>query len=322
LEKVASGAFSRGTPLSILYFRFAARSSDGAQRSPMLERLVARAGDPSRVEDWRTEAFRVIAPGVQRLPSIAATIVPEAGSGADSAAWACIATPVHLSAGMRSVTMAADGILNLAPVEAAALSAGFNRVFGGAGVRLSVGREALLCCLFDDRIEAVTRDPAEVAGNDVFGFQPRGPDGGRLRRLMSEMEMWLFDHPVNRTRSSQARQPVTGLWLWGGGPTGEALPLVRGWCAGQDPFFAAFGSEHEFPRAAGDGVVVCGEQPGSNEWREVERRWLVPAVAALREGRLQRLDLSAADRRFSVGKGVSLRFWRRPRPWWESYGIQ
>jgi len=308
--------------LSILYFRFAARSSDGAQRSPVLERLVARAGDPLRVEDWRLEAFRVIAPGAQHPPSIAATILPEVGPGADPAAWACLATPVHLSAGMRSVTMAADGILNLAPGEAAALSADFNRVFGGAGVRLSVGRGALLCCLFDDRIEAATRDPDDAAGNDVFGFQPTGPDGARLRRLMSEMEMWLFDHPVNRARSSQERRPITGLWLWGGGPTDEALPPVRGWCAGQDPFFAAFGNEHEYPRAAGEGVVVCAEQPGSNGWPDVERRWLVPALAALRSGRLKRLDLSAADRRFSLGKGPNLRFWRRPRPWWVSYGIQ
>src|SRR5260221_7712876 len=270
----------RGTLLSILYFRFAARSSDGAQRSPMLERLVARAGDPSRVEDWRTEAFRVIAPSAQRLPSIAAAMVREAGCGTDPSAWACIATPVHLSAGMRSVTMAADGILNLAPGEAAALSADFNRVFGGAGVRLSVGRGALLYCLFEQRIEAVTRDPEEVAGNDVFGFQPTGRDGARLRRLMSEMEMWLFDHAVNRARSSQERQPVTGLWLWGGGPTGEALPPVRGWCAGQDPLFAAFGSEQEYPRAAGGGVVVCAEQPRSNEWLDVERRWIAPGKTA------------------------------------------
>jgi hypothetical protein len=306
--------------LSILYFRFAARSSDSARRSPMVERLIARAGDPSRVEDWRREAFRVIAPGAQHLPSVAATIVHALGP--DTAAWACLATPVQLIAGMRSVTMAADGILSLAQGEAAALSEDFNRVFGGAGVRLSVGRGALLSCLFEDRIDAITRDPEEAAGNDVFGFQPAGPDGARLRRLMSEMEMWLFDHPVNRARSSQERRPVTGLWLWGGGSTGEAVPPVRGWCAGQDPFFAAFGNEREYPRGAGSGVVVCGEQPGSDEWLALERRWLVPAVAALPSGGLQRLDLSAADRRFSVGKGPNLRFWRRPRPWWESYGME
>jgi hypothetical protein len=229
---------------------------------------------------------------------------------------------VHLIAGMRSVTMPADGILSLAQDEAAALSEDFNRVFGGAGMRLSVGRGALLSCLFVDRIDAITRDPEEAAGNDVFGFQPAGPDGARVRRLMSEMEMWLFDHPVNRARAAQERRPVTGLWLWGGGSTGEALPPVRGWCAGQDLFFAAFGNEHEYPRGAGSGVVVCGEQPGSDEWPAVERRWLVPAVADLRSGRLQRLELSAADRRFSVGKGPNLRFWRRPRPWWESYGME
>ena len=307
--------------MSILYFRFAARRSDGPQRSPMLERLVARAGHPSRVVDWRTEAFRVIAPGAMRPSAIAATIVQES-SEPDPAAWACIATPVHLSAGMRSVSMAADGILNLAEGEATELSVDFNRVFESSGTRLSVSRGALLSCLFDDRIEVTTHDPEEVAGNDVFSFQPTGPDGARLRRLMSEMEMWLFDHPVNRARAAQARQPVTGLWLWGGGATGEALPPVRGWCAGQDPFFAAFGSEREYPHAAGPGVIVCAEQPGSNEWLEVERRWLEPAAAALRSGRLKSLELSAADRRFSVAKGPNLRFWRRPRPWWESYGIQ
>jgi hypothetical protein len=223
---------------------------------------------------------------------------------------------------MRSVIMAADGILTLAPDEADALSTDFNRVFGGAGARLSVGPAAQLYCQFDDRIEAFTRDPEALIGNDAFGFQPTGPDGARLRRLMSEMEMWLFDHPVNRARSSEGRQPVTGLWLWGGGPAGEAAPTVRGWCAGRDPFFAAFGNEFEYPRTGGSGVVVCPEQPGSNEWPEVERRWLVPAMAALGSGRLQRLDLSAAGRRFSVGKGPSLRFWRKSRPWWESYGVQ
>jgi len=288
----------------------------------MLERLVARAGDPSRVEDWRTEAFRIVAPGVERRPSVAAMTVQELVSGTDPAAWACVATPVHLRAGMHSVTMAADGIVKLAPGEAAALSADFNRVFRGAGVRLLVGRGAVLSCLFDERIEAATHDPEEVAGNDVFGFQPAGPGGARLRRLMSEMEMWLFDHPVNLARVARERPPVTGLWLWGGGPADEAPPSLQGWCAGQDPFFSAFGSESEYPRAAASGVVVCEDRPGSHEWLEVERRWLIPAVAALRSGRLERIDLSAAHRRFSVPKGLHLRFWRRPRPWWESYGVE
>jgi hypothetical protein len=167
-----------------------------------------------------------------------------------------------------------------------------------------------------------THDPESVAGHDVFAFQPTGPAAPALRRLMSEMEMWLFDHEVNLARASEAQPPITGLWLWGGGSSDERLPAVQGFTAGADPFFAAFGGERQFPHAAGAGVVVCAEQPGAGDWLEVEQRWLAPAAAALRAGRITCLKLSAAGRCFSVGRGGYLRFWRRARPWWESYGIQ
>jgi hypothetical protein len=305
--------------LSILYIRFSARGPDTSQRSPMLERLIARASTSARVADWRAEAFRVIAPDEMTMPPIAATAL-QAAPGASSGAWVCIATPVHFSAGMSSVTMPHDGILELSREEADTLAAGFNRTFVGTGMRLSVNRRAVLLCVFDQMLEATTHDPEAMAGSDVFGFQPTGADAPRLRRLMSEMEMWLFDHDVNRARAASARQPITGLWLWGGGAMGP-MPAVRGWTAGHDPFFAAFGDEMRLPREPGSGVVVCSDYPGSSTWSAVEQRWLAPALAALKSGRIKRLDLSAADRRFSLGRAPNWRFWRRTRPWWESFGM-
>jgi hypothetical protein len=285
----------------------------------MLEGLIARASTSAGVADWRAEAFRVIAPDETTMPPIAAAALraaPPDGSGA----WVCIATPVHFSAGLSSVTLPHDGILELSPEEADTLAADFNRTFVGAGMRLSVNRSSVLLCVFDQMLEATTHDPEAMAGSDVFGFQPSGVDAPRLRRLMSEMEMWLFDHQVNRARAANARQPITGLWLWGGGAIGS-FPAVRGWTAGPDPFFAAFGDETRFPREADSGVVVCTDHPGSSTWPAVERRWIAPALAAMKSGRMKRLDLSAANRRFSVGRGPNWRFWRRPRPWWESFGM-
>jgi hypothetical protein len=308
-------------PLSVLYLRFAARAPDAVQRSPLLERLIARAGAPARVQDWRIEALRLLAPDANPPPPLAAAIAPQSGTD-PRAVWACIATPVHLVAGMRGVTMGPDGMLNLAPEEAVALSDDFNRVFEAGGMRLSAGRGARLACLFDAPIDAVTRDPDALAGIDVFGFQPTGPDGPRLRRLMSEMEMWLFDHPVNAARAAKGLRAVTALWLWGGGAAGQSVPPLQGWCAGEDPFFGAFGNVDAYPGPDRSGVVVCAGHPGSDEWPDVERRWLAPAVAGLRSGRLERLELSAAERRFSVASGPHWRFWRRPRPWWESYGVE
>jgi len=91
------------------------------------------------------------------------------------------------------------------------------------------------------------------------------------------------------------------------------------------PQNSAFGQSHAFN--TGDAyqirrALVCIDQPGSDTWPGVEHQWLTPAVAALQSGRIKRLDLSAAERRFSIGRGAALRFWRRPRPWWESFEIK
>lgn len=307
--------------MSIVYIRFTAHGSDALQRSPLLERLAARAASAVPVANWRAEAFHAVAPEGTPMPPIAAAALRAAPRASGPGAWVCVATPVHLSAGMSSVTLPQDGILDLEPSEADTLAADFNRVFGGAGMRMTLGRAAVLLCVFDATLDVETHDPETVAGHDLFGFQPAGTDGPRLRRLMSEIEMWLFDHEVNRARVANSRPPVTGLWLWGGGNTRAAIPAVSGWTAGQDPFFAAFGSEQQWPQETGAGVVVCAQQPGSRGWLEVEQRWLAPAAAALKSGRIKRLELSAADRRISVVAGPTLRFWRRPRPWWESFEV-
>jgi hypothetical protein len=305
--------------VSTLYFRFAAHRLDALRRSLLLEQLLARASAAVPMADWRADAFHAVAPGVPMPP--VATAALHAAPDAVAGAWVCVATPVHLSAGMTSVMLPPDGVLELAPDDAYALAAGFNRMFGGAGTCLVVGRGAVLLAVFDELLHVETHDPQAVAGRDLFAFQPTGGDGPRLRLLMSEIEMWLFDHELNRTRMARACAPVTGLWLWGGGATSAAIPPMPAWTAGRDPLFSAFGSEPQWPSGAGAGVIVCAEQPGSPEWANVEQRWLAPAAAALRAGSVSRLDLSAVDHRLSVGRRANLRFWRRPRPWWTSFSV-
>jgi hypothetical protein len=310
--------------VSTVYIRFAVRGVDALQRAPVLERLIAGAHAPSPVAGWREEAFQVLVPPGAPLPSVAGAayqgrerIAPDVPG-----AWVCIAAPVHLVAGMTNVTMDEQGVLRLSDAEASALAADFNRVFADAAVKMTVGRAALLLCVFDRELDVTTHEPEAVAGRDVFDFQPRGADAVRLRRLMSEMEMWLFDHALNRARATNSLPPITGLWLWGGGSANVELPCPGGWVAGQDPLFAAFGNQPSLPIEPGSGVVVTARRPGSAGWDETETRWLLPAVAGLREGRIERLELSGGDRRITLTRALNWRFWRRPRAWWESYGIQ
>ena len=155
--------------------------------------------------------------------------------------------------------MPVDGILDLEPAEADLLVADFNRVFDGAGVRLVRGGTAPLLCLFDAPLCVTTIDPEEVLGQDIGEFLPRGADSARLRRLMSEIEMWLFRHTVNERRRARAVPAISGLWLWGGGASDSALPAVQGWAVGGDPLFAAFAGPAHF---TGTLRVRCGGDHG------------------------------------------------------------
>jgi hypothetical protein len=238
--------------------------------------------------------------------------------GAVDAASVFLASPVHYIAEMSNVRLPADGILSLRRTEADALAADFNRVWNDAGVRLIAGRSADLYCLVDQAVDVTTHDPEEVLDQRIENHLPTGTAAARLRQLMSEIEMWLFEHAVNRSRAANAAAAVNGLWLWGGGPALMSLPPVDGWTAGDDPFFSAFAARRESSGAA-SGVMVTAAEPGSAEWRDVESSWLERSLADLRSGRIARLDLSAGGRCFSVGARWNWRRWRRHRPWWEHF---
>lgn len=315
--------------MSAEYFRFAARGAGQPRRSPLLERLVARADRSSLGGDWRADAYRIIEPGdgrrpPVRMPSVAAVALC-ADRGAVSGAWVCIATPVHYVAEMSNVRLAQHGMLSLSLRDAEALAADFNRVWNNGGIRLSVGRSADLYCLFDRVLDVATHDPENVLGLHIDSYLPEGRDAQALRRLMSELEMWLFEHKVNAERAMQGLPAVNGFWLWGGGAPLTSLPTVRGSSAGRDVFFDAFktdeaGGDAAGGDAAGGKVIVVPANPGSDEWAQAESQWLEPALAHLKSGRISRLELSGGNVCFSVSARGAWRFWRRPTPWWESFG--
>ena len=344
--------------MSAHYFRFTHRGIGNRRRSPFLEHLLARARGPTAAADWRADAFRVLAPNSTSMPGVgAAALFAERGPVAGASVF--IATPVHYVAEMSNVRLPAAGILCLSRPEAEALAVDFNRVWADAGIRLlapagggpGVG-SAHLFCVTDEALDAVSHDPQDVLDRHISDYLPAGAAAARLRRLMSEIEMWLYEHAVNRTRIEGGAPALSGLWLWGGGSALASLPAVEGWTVGDDPFFKAFGAHAQSPggadpqaggverqagtasqaggahaagRAApasgagpGPGVVVIASEPGTDEWRDAES-WLERSAADLGKGRIARLDLSAGNRCLSVSGRWNWPAWRRRRPWWEYF---
>jgi hypothetical protein len=249
-------------------------------------------------------------------PMIAPVLEPRATPDPQAmrTAWLCLATPLRYVAEISNVRLSPAGILTLDAAEAALLARDFNHVWRDSAFRLdAVGRS--LFCRTDEVQSAVLCDPERVLGRHLQEFLPVGAHAGALKRLMSEMEMWLFEHEVNRARERRMAERISGLWLWGGGPPLDALPLTAGGAAGEDVFFSAFAAASGQPES----VIVVQDAPGTETWGPVQARWLQPALDDLQRGVISRLDLSAGVRCWHLGRRWRRRIFRRVKPWWEYF---
>jgi hypothetical protein len=294
------------------YLRFQLRGAAEPSRAPLLERLLARAEQAAAAADWRADAFRIIAPQAP-LPSVAA-VAYRVARGPRQQGCVFVATPLHYLAELSNVRLADAGILSLDAAEAESLARDFNRDWRDSGAELWAASGRLFCG-FDTPLEVTTHDPERMRGQHLEDFLPAGADARRLRSLMSEIEMWLFDHALNRARRQQAQLELSALWLWGGGAPLAALPAVQGTAAGADVLFDAY------PPAAGRAadIMLVHAEPNAAEWAEMQARWLTPTLADLRRGRIERLELSAGERRFVIRRRWRRNFWRRAKPWWEYF---
>jgi 2,3-bisphosphoglycerate-independent phosphoglycerate mutase len=103
--------------------------------------------------------------------------------------------------------------------EAAMLRDAVNAAFGGSG-RLDPGsvswRNVLLLAVEGAERTACT-PPHALGGLTVRDRMPEGPAAARLVEAMQRAEATLAPHEVNAIRVDLLENPITGLWIWGGG---------------------------------------------------------------------------------------------------------
>jgi hypothetical protein len=260
-----------------------------------------------------------------------------------------MATPVHLVAGMTSVHLDRRSVLRLEPADQSALANDFQRVFHDSGFKLLPLASGDFLMLGPQMSIADTLEPARAMGSNLA--DTRRPDAVNLplRRLGGEVEMWLHDHAVNDIRARRGELPVTGLWLWGGGPANNLTPPLqanapRGGDApsvdiafGDDAFlrglWAARGAKlfalpeqlaevFGYPRARRAVLAVeIGSMLHSNPTAtffdavaQIDRGFIQPAVAALNAGQCARLVIVANDHQLSLLARDRFKFWRRSHP--------
>jgi hypothetical protein len=251
-----------------------------------------------------------------------------------------LATPVHLITGLTSLHLDRRGVLRLPPEESATLAGDFQRTFHDSGFALHPLLTGEFLLSGPSIPAGKSSEPARSMGENL-GLSTSGSDTGApaLRRLGAEIEMWLHDHALNDARRRRGELPVTGLWLWGGGPpphnirvppaSGDTSDVFFGHDAYVQGLCASIGANvldlpaelspvFRYARAQ-RAMLVIEISPvlhSNPQWSffealgYIDRNFIVPALAALNRGALRQVVIVANDRELTVRAGDRFRFWR------------
>jgi len=174
----------------------------------------------------------------------------------------------------------------------------------------------------EEPIVTASVPPAVVHLRNPNDYLPSGEIAADFRRLQSEIEMALHDHPVNVERQLRGSQPVNSLWLWGGGHAPELHadphpplfsddPLLRGY------WESATGAVNTWPGTISACLESCpagfvAVVPSAGDDSRILESCLHELHDAVRSRRLRRMSLLFADGIVaSVGPADRMRFWRR-----------
>jgi hypothetical protein len=307
----------------------------GGLRLPALEALLARgARTPCAAEGVEAALCGELGIARQSDYPIAPITLEDDGGTAGTDYW-LRADPVHLRVMRDRIVLADSGVLEISRQEAEALAQSIAKHYGEAFSPVPLRPERWYV-RFSAAPRLRTTPVSNAAGRDISTHLPQGDEAGTFRTLVNELQMLLFEHPVNQAREARGELPINSLWLWGGGrkPVVDraGVPLYT-----QDAGARALGkfcqadvhtlpSRMELKPLSMDGVflldqlVSAGQYGDAYGWREailaLEGDWFAPLRKSLR-----RIDPSGVHLTDPVN-GTSLlltrpdawKFWLRPRP--------
>jgi hypothetical protein len=238
--------------------------------------------------------------------------------------WIAAADPIYLEPRLDHLCLHA---LDAQSTPASDLRPLFDHLQATLGNDEAIGFARLDTCGYlraDEPVATAGAPPYVVHGDMPNEYLPSGDGAGAYRQLVSEIEMALYEHEVNRRRQADGKPPVNGLWLWGGGvaPAQETVahpplfsddPLLTGYWMSKTGVVAKWpgdiGSCVDASIAGFVAVAPEHDDPVLLEQLLGELRDL------LNSGRLTRLTLMFRDGiEATVLPGHRRRWWRRRSP--------
>jgi len=186
--------------------------------------IVRESGLP---RGWRRRGGFASLEGVDDVDLLARAFRLEAGSmaaaplhylgmtGKDPLGYCLFAYPVYLHARREQLILMTGPEFEPSSSEVDDLAESIRAHF--PEWRIEVTIDTMWFVIIDEDPHLETTPLQHVLGENINDHLPRGGDAMRWHGILNELQMLLFDSPVNTSREAAGRPPINSLWFWGGG---------------------------------------------------------------------------------------------------------
>lgn len=209
------------------------------------------------------------------------------------AGWAWI-SPCHLSVQSNQVRMDDPLDLHISTQECDALRAAMKRYFAEDGITLhplTNGTWLAFGSIFKD---LPTASLERVAGIGIDPWMPQQEHAKHLRRLQNEMQMLLYTHAVNDSRSARGLPTINAFWISGTGTPVGTTP------ASTQPM--------ECVDALRQAALRDDAQAWQSAWQTLDSTWLADVLQAAKAEKPVQLSLCGQHRVATLEV--------QNKPWW------
>lgn len=313
--------------------------------TPSLEILLSKSismRHPSQeMEIWLCKTFKI---AKQQSWPIAPIMLHTDGSDLmkTSKDFWMRADPVHLRIEQNHIMLADSQVFKISQEEAKQIVQDLNRNLGSHDFSFLSLRPDRWYIRTSRAPEMQTHTLGQVTGMNINNFLPTGNESIIWHKIFNEIQMLLYEHPINQVRESRGELIINSVWFWGGGnmPQSMQSPYTHIWSDYDLPRALALASNtnhskvpldaNEWLQAgiAGNHLIVLDSLLGKAKyrdaynWREtlkdMEENWFSPLHMALRKGKIKQLTITAlnenASQDFVIMRSNLWKFWLMARP--------
>lgn len=252
------------------------------------------------------------------------------------------ADPVHLRVAQNHIMLADNYAFELTQEEAVEFTCAINQHLNDDGITLLPLHPYRWYIRLPDKPEIHTRTLNSATCKNINTLLPIGKDSMKWHKIFNEIQMLLYDHPLNQARAARNQIAINSIWFWGGGYLPQSIHSTYTHLWSNESFSQALANlsktiNSKVPENAKNWLhdnktehqlVILNTLLNKDkynlayEWRknlyELEKEWFSPLYAALKNNQINELRISTTNDNFScdfVIKRKSLRkFWTTIKP--------